>query len=252
MGPGARGLLRGRLEAAAGDLPASLRFPTRALDQHEGAGWPFERARTLLALGELQRRTKQKRAGRQSLTAALATFDELGAAIWSARTRGALGADQRQNPRRRLTATEQRVADLVATGRTNREVASAFFIATRTSSGTLSKIYAKLGLRSRSSSHEDSPSAERPWVSAFPDRLARVRCPHMPEYLVELYVGRASAAPAETLSRARIRETLSILVPSDETCLLLYDAARPEEVTAALQDAEITYDRIVEATVSRW
>jgi hypothetical protein len=75
----------------------------------------------------------------------------------------------------------------------------------------------------------------------------------MPQYLVELYVGRASAAAlAETLSRTLIRETLSILLPSDETCLLLYDAARPEEVTAALRDAEITYDRIVEATVSRW
>ena len=143
--------LRGRLEAAAGDLPASLRFLARALDQHEAAPWPFERARTLLALGELQRRTKQKLAARQSLTAALATFDELGAAIWSARTRGALARiSGRTRGGDELTATEQRVADLVATGRTNREVASALFIATRTVEWNLSKIYAKLGLRSRS------------------------------------------------------------------------------------------------------
>jgi len=48
-----------------------------------------------------------------------------------------------------LTPAEQRVAALVAEGRTNREVASALFLAERTVASHLSHIYAKLGIRSR-------------------------------------------------------------------------------------------------------
>jgi DNA-binding CsgD family transcriptional regulator len=48
-----------------------------------------------------------------------------------------------------LTATERRVADLVAEGRTNREVAETLLISVYTVEGNLTRIYRKLGIRSR-------------------------------------------------------------------------------------------------------
>jgi DNA-binding CsgD family transcriptional regulator len=142
--------LRGLLDAAAGDLPSALVSLARALAEQESRGWPFECGRTLLALGETQRRAKQKRAARESLQAALAVFEELGAALWAEKAR----ADVRRlggRPRGlgELTPTEERVAALVGEGRTNREVAAALYIAERTVEGHLTRIYAKLGVRSR-------------------------------------------------------------------------------------------------------
>ncbi len=48
-----------------------------------------------------------------------------------------------------LTAAERRVAVLVAEGRTNREVAAELFLGERTVAGHLTRVYAKLGVRSR-------------------------------------------------------------------------------------------------------
>ena len=47
---------------------------------------PFERGRTLLALGTRQRRAKRKRAARDSLEQALAIFEDLGASLWAEKT----------------------------------------------------------------------------------------------------------------------------------------------------------------------
>jgi DNA-binding CsgD family transcriptional regulator len=142
--------LRGLLEASAGDLPSALVSIERALAEQESRGWPFERGRTLLALGETQRRAKQKQAARESLQAALAVFEELGAPLWAEKARADL---RRLGGRPRgpgeLTPTEERVAALVGEGRTNREVAAALFVTERTVEGHLTRIYAKLGVRSR-------------------------------------------------------------------------------------------------------
>jgi len=48
-----------------------------------------------------------------------------------------------------LTPVEQRVAQLVAAGKTNREVAAAMFTSVRTVESHLGRIYRKLGIRSR-------------------------------------------------------------------------------------------------------
>jgi DNA-binding CsgD family transcriptional regulator len=48
-----------------------------------------------------------------------------------------------------LTATERRIAELVAAGRTNKEVAAALFITVHTVEAALTRIYGKLGVRSR-------------------------------------------------------------------------------------------------------
>ena len=111
---------------------------------------PLERARTLLALGSAQRRARKRRAARESLGLALAIFEQLGAAIWVERTRAELARIAGRAPGSgELTATERRVAELVAAGRTNREVAGELVVSVRTVESTLTKAYAKLGIRSR-------------------------------------------------------------------------------------------------------
>jgi DNA-binding CsgD family transcriptional regulator len=142
--------LRGLLEAAAGDPPRALVSLERALAEQEDKHWPFDRAQTLLALGQTQRRARQKRAARESLQAALAVFEELGAPLWAEKARAEL---RRLGGRPRgsgeLTPTEERVAALVSEGRTNREAAAALYVTERTVEGHLTRIYAKLGVRSR-------------------------------------------------------------------------------------------------------
>jgi DNA-binding NarL/FixJ family response regulator len=48
-----------------------------------------------------------------------------------------------------LTPTEERIAALVAAGKSNKEVAAELFLTVRTVETNLSRIYAKLGVRSR-------------------------------------------------------------------------------------------------------
>jgi DNA-binding NarL/FixJ family response regulator len=48
-----------------------------------------------------------------------------------------------------LTETERRIAELVAEGLSNKEVAARLFVTVRTVEANLTKVYAKLGIRSR-------------------------------------------------------------------------------------------------------
>jgi DNA-binding CsgD family transcriptional regulator len=80
---------------------------------------------------------------------AIAGFEELGAEDWLDRARGELGQIGGRTASSGLTAAELRVATLVVAGKTNREVAAALFLAERTVGGHLTRIYAKLGVRSR-------------------------------------------------------------------------------------------------------
>ena len=70
------------LVAAAHGSETAVPVLERAVAQHDAVGDPFGRARALLALGVVERRARQKRAARDALAAALAGFEELGAASW--------------------------------------------------------------------------------------------------------------------------------------------------------------------------
>ena len=112
---------------------------------------PFHHARTLLALGRTQRRAKSRGAARATLEDALARFEGLDAPLWAEQTRAELRRIGGRAPSRgELTEGERRVAALVAEGRTNKEVAASLFLAERTVASHLTRVYAKLGVRSRS------------------------------------------------------------------------------------------------------
>jgi DNA-binding CsgD family transcriptional regulator len=140
---------RGLVAAARGDVEAADSLLEDAVAQHETVGDTFGRARALLALGVVRRRERQKRVARDTIEAALAGFEQLGAATWIAKARGELGRIGGRTREEGLTTAERRVAVLVAEGRTNREVAAALFLGERTVETHLSHVYAKLGLRSR-------------------------------------------------------------------------------------------------------
>ena len=140
---------RGLVAAARGDVETALQLLTDAVELHDRVGDPFGWARALLALGVTRRRIRQKRPAREALELARDGFAELGAAVWAGRARDELGAIGGRTRAEGLTPAEQRVADLVANGRTNAEVASTLFLAERTVASHLTHVYAKLGVRSR-------------------------------------------------------------------------------------------------------
>jgi DNA-binding CsgD family transcriptional regulator len=140
------------LAAAEGNAHTSFASFERALAEHARMPGPFERGRTLLALGATQRRARKKRAARESLQAALAIFDQLGAPLWAGKARAELALARvsgRPAGSRQLTETERRVAELVVKGRSNKEVAAQLYVTVPTVEGHLSRIYRKLGVRSR-------------------------------------------------------------------------------------------------------
>src|SRR5207245_10272344 len=96
---------------------------------HERLAEPFELGRTLLALGNVQRRRRQKQAARDTLRRAQAVFQGLGAAGWAARTADEIHrAGLHVAGRDQLTPTEAPVAEAVSAGRTNRGAAGALFL----------------------------------------------------------------------------------------------------------------------------
>ncbi|WP_370332623.1 LuxR C-terminal-related transcriptional regulator [Mycolicibacterium hippocampi] len=142
---------RGMLHAANGDLAAATRSTEEALKAHEQLPMPFERARSELLLGKLQRRRRHREAATDSLRRSLKVFDEYGAPLWAERARAELArTDVTSGGPAVLTASEQRVAELAAAGRTNRDIAAALFISPKTVEANLGRAYRKLGIRSRS------------------------------------------------------------------------------------------------------
>ena len=150
----------GAVAAAGGSDDEAARLFAEGLALDPVACRPFERARLELAAGGHLRRTGQRREAAAVLSEAARRLDALAAAPWATRCARELDACGLR-PRRRaagvpvagdaaVTAQERLVAHLVAGGRTNREVAAELVITTKTVEHHLGRIYAKLGLRSRS------------------------------------------------------------------------------------------------------
>ena len=141
---------RGILAAAHGDLEEATTALEEALAAHDRVEMPFERGRTLLALGRALRRRKQWSAARDALREALVLFDQTGAPLWARAARNEVSrAGERSGEPGELTATERHIAELAASGLSNQEVAERAFLTVKGVEANLTRAYRKLGIRSR-------------------------------------------------------------------------------------------------------
>ncbi|WP_320782889.1 helix-turn-helix transcriptional regulator [Streptomyces sp. CRN 30] len=131
------------------------RLFARALAAPDAERWPFTLARMRLAQGERLRRSRALSESKAPLTAALRTFEQLGSVAWAERTRkelraaGRIAAPVEGGSGAALTAQEREIAELAASGLTNRQIAERLFISHRTVGAHLYQIYPKLGIASR-------------------------------------------------------------------------------------------------------
>ena len=115
----------------------------------------FDNARSELLYGEWLRRHRRRVDARAHLRAALEIFQQLAAAPWEARARAELRASgetaRKRDPstRDQLTPQELQISRLVASGKTNPEVAAQLFLSPRTIDYHLRKVFSKLGIASR-------------------------------------------------------------------------------------------------------
>jgi DNA-binding CsgD family transcriptional regulator len=179
--PYARALVA-RVRALVAHGPAAQEAHATAIAAFDEAGDPFEAARTRLLLGELLRRERSIQAARHELRLAADAFEQMGAQGWVARALGELratrasvpaptrdprSADQpATGPLAGLTPQERRVAEAVATGASDRQVAAELFLSPRTVAYHLSSVYRKLGISSR---------------AALATRLAQATSAHLPD-----------------------------------------------------------------------
>ncbi|UEL28390.1 AAA family ATPase [Pseudarthrobacter sp. L1SW] len=157
---------RGRLLAAQGDPDAAREHFEAALGHLRGLNRPYLRARISFAFGQSMRRAGKRRLASSVLRAARDLYDSLGAATYVERCDRELkatGLDVGNLPdpadtvltaardhHIQLTAQEQAVAELVAGGATNKEAARALFLAEKTVQYHLTRLFRKMGIRSRS------------------------------------------------------------------------------------------------------
>jgi DNA-binding CsgD family transcriptional regulator len=140
---------RALVHAERGEIAAGIAAIERGLLEETRLEMPLEIARCLIVRGQLQRRSKRRRAARESLERAGALCERVAAPLWGERARSELGRLGRADSGKGLTPTEARVAELAASGLTNREIAVYAFISPKTVEANLTRIYRKLGIRSR-------------------------------------------------------------------------------------------------------
>ena len=133
-------------EGGIGD-PGIYAFTPDLIEAWAATG-QLDRAVGRLALGTAQRKARQRRDAAATLDEAAAAFTALGARRWQALAT-AQRAGLAPGPDNTLTPTERRIADLVAAGQTNPEIAGTLYISVKTVEANLTRIYRKLGLRGR-------------------------------------------------------------------------------------------------------
>jgi DNA-binding NarL/FixJ family response regulator len=146
-------ILRGAAAAREGDEAVALLEEAVAVS--ESSPRRLERAHALLALGETRRRQGARVDARGPLRSAFELARLCGARRIAKRAHAELEATgetvRRYTPTgvESLTPSERRVADLAATGMTNRRIAQSLFVTVKTVEAHLSAAYLKLDIRSR-------------------------------------------------------------------------------------------------------
>jgi DNA-binding CsgD family transcriptional regulator len=167
---------RALLAAAQGELPAADAALGLARKLEALVPEPLEWARTRLVAGIVARRFRRYRQARESFDEAARAFGDLGAAPWVERAHTeATKIAGRRTAATELTATEREIAELVARGRSNHEVANALFLSPKTVEWNLSKVYRKLHVSSRTElaakfARKTGPASSK--AGEFPGRSA--------------------------------------------------------------------------------
>ncbi|MBU2669323.1 LuxR family transcriptional regulator [Actinoplanes bogorensis] len=154
--------LAGYLDRAAavvlsesGQADSAVLLSASAAQHFEQLHQPIEQAHALLVQGSAERRRRRYAAARLAIGAALAIFLAADAKPWAEQTERALaGTSAAGTPidlglGLGLTSTELRIAQLVRDGASNREIAGRLYLSVKTVEATLTRIYRKLGVRSR-------------------------------------------------------------------------------------------------------
>lgn len=145
--------VRGCLAVARGQPEAARTRYDEAAAIIAALDVPFEEATIRLEYGRLLRRSGQRRAALRELSAARTVFASLGASPFLQRCDTELGKHPQDIPAQAglpLTSRQLAVAQAVAEGKTNRQVADELYITTKTVEFHLSQILARLGVDSRS------------------------------------------------------------------------------------------------------
>ena len=139
--------VRGSLLLAEGDVPAAMTSLRRANALWQELRLPYEGARARMAYGLALRAAGDEDGARLELRAALAAFERLGAAGDAAAVSDLLGGPKALP--QGLTAREAEVLRLVASGKTNRDIAVELVISEHTVARHLQNMFVKLGVTSR-------------------------------------------------------------------------------------------------------
>jgi DNA-binding NarL/FixJ family response regulator len=140
---------RGAVLVADGDPEAALEHLQRAEATFQALGFRPDAARASLLLGEALRASGSRTPAAARLRAARDAFTAIGATTWAARAASALEATAPGSGRGELTDVEQAVIALIATGKRNRDVAAELFMSVSSVEAHLTRVYRKLGVRSR-------------------------------------------------------------------------------------------------------
>ncbi len=151
----------------ASDIGAALRLSARVeggrrlqlLEESiallESAPWRLELARALADYGEALRVVRRRSDAHEPLRRAAELADDCGARALRTRALDGLAA-LGDRPRKlmfsgtdSLTASERRIADLAAQGRSNRDIAQDLFVTPKTVENHLGRVYTKLGVKGR-------------------------------------------------------------------------------------------------------
>jgi DNA-binding CsgD family transcriptional regulator len=144
----------GRALTAPDPAAATAAFE-RSVGHYQRAARPYDLARTQLAYGEFLRRTNRRVDARPHLRSALERFTDLGATPLADRATQELRASG-ETARKRdpstlldLTPMERKVAQLVSTGLSNKDVAAQCWVSPRTVAFHLRNVFTKVGVSSR-------------------------------------------------------------------------------------------------------
>lgn len=147
------------ITASTGDFDAAEDMVAKAAEMFHEVGMPLERGHCLLVLGQFARQRRRHAAARAHVQKAERIFSDASAYSWLSQcstfrkdldgSSESAGAHPGRSATSALTEAELRIARLVAQGATNKEIAQRLYLSVKTVEATLTRVYRKVGVRSR-------------------------------------------------------------------------------------------------------